>query len=957
MSAPTRKKSFDNLPSSSNHVIRLGSSSPSIPNQTGKSTKERIDEQIGALKDALTIPFLTSPPASAHDNQPPPPHSSQLPLTQFHYTPTPYAASPADTTHYDINHNPQPISAPYYTATTMASAIPPYLQPSHFNPPMPDFHHQAHPHNPYSSPPHHPSSHHHTSTQFSHETATPRQTQTQPNPYAAVVKVIRPRDALLADGSNYWKWARWLRELASQFFYDPDFFTKPTSNIHNEKIGRAIILHSVDASLKDEASNCNTCYDAMKNLRARFCSVCCLAQISTFLRLLRVEPDSFETTAAYAVEMRNILSDLKALDIQITEDQLLGFLLQINLKDGPIKQALTDRVESVMYADPLHKTPTFKQLLTMLNGCKRQVQFSSPSNTNPFHVPSPALLHASAFAESNELFSPQTTKIDEGDNSHEITANAAKSNNCHICRQQGHWAAKCPVCKKPPPSKPQWQQSNPNYSSQLGFNPYCPIFVAPNFPTYGHHFPVPPYPNSSSPYPSQSKTSHPNTPNNPPTRPHDSYKPNYSKPRQDVSAKHVDIGDIEDEIAKLQLAREMMADAISARPKTISDTGATNHLTGDKFALSDFKTLSSPIPLRVATEGCSNCITGVGTLTFPGKNGTTVSVKGVMYCEQASSTLISPAALRRANVLISYDTSRDCFLYKNAAGRILLESHLDEKRRTWTLPDPIIPPSCLSSSSFTTPSTPVSPVSVIPSLMPNCDAMPSAPLKSKEATEPIFTSPIEKFTFQWNVSDLTKDELQLLFWHRLFGHAGLRRICKLAKLKLGVGIPENLPKGEIKCPVCMIAKGTRSNKLLPSYRLVEKLGIIACNLIGPFEIPTFDDGKYILTIRDLSTSYSEIKILKNKGETAKILMEQITKFETVTGKKVKCIRSDNGGEFESNVLAEFIKSKGIQAKRSLPYHHYQNGAIERFNRTIQDMGCAALTDSCLPKSFWGFAFL
>ncbi|PLW15443.1 hypothetical protein PCASD_20357, partial [Puccinia coronata f. sp. avenae] len=65
----------------------------------------------------------------------------------------------------------------------MASAIPPYLQPSHFNPPMPDFHHQVHPHNPYSSPPHHPSSHHHTSTQSSHETATLRQTQTQPNPY------------------------------------------------------------------------------------------------------------------------------------------------------------------------------------------------------------------------------------------------------------------------------------------------------------------------------------------------------------------------------------------------------------------------------------------------------------------------------------------------------------------------------------------------------------------------------------------------------------------------------------------------------------------------------------------------------------------------------------------------------------------------------------------------------
>jgi transposase InsO family protein len=145
---------------------------------------------------------------------------------------------------------------------------------------------------------------------------------------------------------------------------------------------------------------------------------------------------------------------------------------------------------------------------------------------------------------------------------------------------------------------------------------------------------------------------------------------------------------------------------------------------------------------------------------------------------------------------------------------------------------------------------------------------------------------------------------------------------------LGVGIPEDLPKGDIKCPVCMIAKGTRANKLLPSYRPVEKLGIIACDLIGPFEIPTFDNGKYILTIRDSSTSYSEIKILKTKGETTKMLIDQINKFKTTTGKKVKCIRSDNGGEFKSNVLADFIKEKGICAEQSLPYHHYQNGAIE-----------------------------
>jgi hypothetical protein len=56
---PNRGGGF--TPSTSDIPIQLSSSSPSVPNQTGKSTKERINEQIRALKDALAIPFLTCP--------------------------------------------------------------------------------------------------------------------------------------------------------------------------------------------------------------------------------------------------------------------------------------------------------------------------------------------------------------------------------------------------------------------------------------------------------------------------------------------------------------------------------------------------------------------------------------------------------------------------------------------------------------------------------------------------------------------------------------------------------------------------------------------------------------------------------------------------------------------------------------------------------------------------------
>ncbi|PLW38050.1 hypothetical protein PCANC_14557 [Puccinia coronata f. sp. avenae] len=249
------------------------------------------------------------------------------------------------------------------------------------------------------------------------------------------------------------------------------------------------------------------------------------------------------------------------------------------------------------------------------------------------------------------LSSPQTKSPSE------VAANAARNSNCHICRQPGHWAADCPIGKKPPPQKPiSWQQRNPT-AFPNGYSPYCPIVVAPNFLPYGSPYPIPNFTQPHQIPTPPNKQLSPTPPTNPQGRPYESYKPSYPRQHPDVTTKNVEVGNIKDEIAELQLHGKVTADAVSAQPEIITDTGATNHLTGDKLALSEFKTLSSLIPLRVATEGCSNFITGVGTMSFPGKNGMTVSVKGMMYCEQASSTLISPAALRRANVRIAYDST------------------------------------------------------------------------------------------------------------------------------------------------------------------------------------------------------------------------------------------------------------------------------------------------------------
>jgi hypothetical protein len=313
------------------------------------------------------------------------------------------------------------------------------------------------------------------------------------------------------------------------------------------------------------------------------------------------------------------------------------------------------------------------------------------------------------------------------------------------------------------------------------------------------------------------------------------YKPNYAKKTTQIAACNVDIGTVEDEIAELQITGKATADVLSTGTKIISDTGASSHLTGDMSSLLDFQLLKKPIPLRVATDSCNDFIKGTGTMIFPGKNGKTVSVEGAMFCKNTRSTLISPAALRRAQLIIGYNLTRDKFLFKSALGEILIESPINSKKRSWTFPQPIHcmeqhqqPAACSIPFDSSLPaSSESSSISFSQKFPSNPTATAAKPKIPNVCSDPLFTFPVFKYDFDWHATGLSQDEIKLLFWRRLFGHAGLCCICKMDNLKLGIGLPKQIPKGDIKCTVCMIAKGTRTNNPMPSYRPVETLGMMS----------------------------------------------------------------------------------------------------------------------------------
>ena len=77
--------------------------------------------------------------------------------------------------------------------------------------------------------------------------------------------------------------------------------------------------------------------------------------------------------------------------------------------------------------------------------------------------------------------------------------------------------------------------------------------------------------------------------------------------------------------------------------------------------------------------------------------------------------------------------------------------------------------------------------------------------------------------------------------------------------------------------------------------------------------------------------------------------------EREKGKPLKCLHSDNGGEYTSNEFKSYCSKKGIRHEKTVPSTPQQNGVAERMNCIIVEKIRCMLRMANLPKSFWGEA--
>ena len=202
----------------------------------------------------------------------------------------------------------------------------------------------------------------------------------------------------------------------------------------------------------------------------------------------------------------------------------------------------------------------------------------------------------------------------------------------------------------------------------------------------------------------------------------------------------------------------------------------------------------------------------------------------------------------------------------------------------------------------------------------------------------------------------TAADASVMNLHRRCGHVNFRTIGLMSKMGI-------LPQVEIdeattgtQCETCLKGKMTRTAIPTKATEKVTQLGdIIHSDLCGPMRTRSLQGNSYMVTYMDDASGWIHAGFIREKSQQLREFKALEATLERQRGIKIKCLRSDGGGEYNNKETLKYLRSKGIQWQHSAPRTPQQNGRAERLNRTLTEMARCLMIDADLSPGYWQYA--
>jgi transposase InsO family protein len=154
-------------------------------------------------------------------------------------------------------------------------------------------------------------------------------------------------------------------------------------------------------------------------------------------------------------------------------------------------------------------------------------------------------------------------------------------------------------------------------------------------------------------------------------------------------------------------------------------------------------------------------------------------------------------------------------------------------------------------------------------------------------------------------------------WHGRFGHLSFEALGRLGKMVTGMPRIEHARE---LCDSCLAGKQRR----LPfpkaaKHRAAAQLELVHGDLCGPITPATHGGRKYFLLLVDDCSRYMWLQLLTSKGDATDAIKTFKQRAEAESGKRLRVLRTDHGGEFTATEFTEYCADVGVGRHLTAPY--------------------------------------
>jgi transposase InsO family protein len=183
-------------------------------------------------------------------------------------------------------------------------------------------------------------------------------------------------------------------------------------------------------------------------------------------------------------------------------------------------------------------------------------------------------------------------------------------------------------------------------------------------------------------------------------------------------------------------------------------------------------------------------------------------------------------------------------------------------------------------------------------------------------------------------------------WHRRLAHINYKALPYI--FKAITGLPKLKVDHEGICNGCAQGKNIKNHFPKRDSKAEGVLELIHSYVCGPMPSSPMSGYVYYVSFTDDYSHKTWLYFLKSKDEVFSKFKEFKALIENLSERKIKILRSDNGGEYTSKEFMSFCKYVRIKRELTTPYNPQQNSVAKRKNRTIMEVVKTMIHDQDLP---------